>query len=344
MWPKSFEAFERFVHGPALAGRHVLVAVSGGLDSVTLLHALVASKHAAGIDLSVAHIHHGLRGESADLDEALVSELSAGYQVPCLGARVAPRSLQKDVPQSERPTLQEAARRLRYAALEELRVEAGADCIATAHHLDDQAETVLGRLFRGTSPDGLGGMAPVSEDQRLVRPLLELSRSEIEAWARAEGLRWREDESNESDAYTRNRLRNSWIPGLSEAFNPQLLRAVAKLAEAQRRDSAWIGLSVSEIWPDWVVADDGDLVLRLRGWGDLPEALSHRLVERAVRALGGGRHLSRTHIERALAFLASPDRHEGGRSLELPSGLRLVRESKAWRLRRSWPAPGGRPT
>jgi len=251
-------------------------------------------------------------------------------------ARVEPARLREDEgPKRARPTLQEAARSLRWEALEALREQVGADCIATAHHLDDQVETVLMRLLRGTSPEGLGGMSPVSEDGRRVRPLLDVSRADIETWARAEGLRWREDASNESDAYTRNRLRRHWIPGLSADFNPQLLRAVGRLAEAQRRESAWIGAVVSEIEPDWVAPEHATRVLRLEGWRDLPEALARRLIVRAVTDLGGGRDLSRTHIDRVLAFLSEPERHEGGRSLELPGGLRLDRESKRYRLRRA---------
>jgi tRNA(Ile)-lysidine synthase len=342
MLPKSFDAFVASVRGEALAGRHVLVAVSGGLDSVTLLHALDLLRDEAKLRLCVAHVHHGLRGEAADLDEALVAELAGERGLAFARARIDPHSIRTGVPQSARPTLQEAARRLRHAALEELREQRGADCVATAHHLDDQVETVLMRLLRGTSPDGLGGMAPVSPDGRRVRPLLAVARAEIEAFARSQGLRWREDESNASDAYTRNRLRRRWIPALAEDFNPQLLRAVARLAETQRRDSAWIDRAVAEAWLAWATADGRDWLLRLEGWGELPEALSHRLIERAVRSLGGGRDLSRSHIERALAFMAEPGRHDGGRSLELPGGLRLVRETKAWRMRGPDEA-GGRP-
>jgi len=298
-----------------------------------LLHALDLIRDEAKLRLCVAHVHHGLRGEAADLDERLVADLADERGLAFASARVDPQSIRRDVPKSARPTLQEAARRLRYEALEELREAHGADCIATAHHLGDQVETVLWRLLRGTSPDGLGGMAPVSRDRRRVRPLLSVARADIEAFARSQGLRWREDASNSSDDYTRNRLRRHWIPGLAADFNPQLLRAVARLAEAQRRDSAWIDTAVGEAWPAWATPDGPDWLLRLDGWGDLPEALSHRLIERAVRQLGGGRHLSRSHIERVLAFLAEPGRHEGGRSLELPGGLRLVRETRAWRMR-----------
>ncbi len=329
------EAFERAVCGPGVAGRHLLVAVSGGVDSVVLLRGLFALRERAGLTLTVAHVHHGLRGEAADGDEAFVGELAGELGLPFVQARVEPAALRETGSKRERPTLQEAARRLRWEALEALRERVEADAIVTAHHLDDQAETVLMRLIRGTSPEGLGGMAPISEDGLRVRPLLDVARAEIEAEAREHGWRWREDASNESDAYTRNRLRRRWIPGLSADFNPQLLRAVARLAEAQRRDSAWIGAAVREIEPDWVVADDGARVLRLEGWGDLPEALARRLVARAVTSLGGGRDLSATHIDRVLDFLAEPERHEGGRSLELPGGIRLTRESKRWRLHRA---------
>jgi len=331
MLPRSFE---EAVCGPGIAGRHVLVAVSGGLDSVTLLHGLHRFRERAALTLTVAHVHHGLRGDDADGDEAFVIARATELALPVVQARVEPGRLRETGPKRARPTLQEAARRLRWEALEALRERVDADCIATAHHLDDQVETVLMRLMRGTSPEGLGGMAPISADGLRVRPLLDTPRAEIEVWAAAEGLCWREDASNQSDAYTRNRLRRHWIPGLSADFNPQLLRAVARLAEAQRRDSAWIERLVGEIEPDWVVPEPDARVLRLEGWAELPEALARRLVARAVTDLGGGRDLSRTHIDRVLAFLAAPERHEGGRSLELPGGLRVVRESKRFRLAR----------
>lgn len=331
--------------GPAMAGRHVLVAVSGGLDSIALLHGLVRWRARAELRLTAAHVHHGLRGAAADADEAFVLAQAAELSIPVVQARVEPGVL-RDAPgpKRSRPTLQEAARQLRWEALEALRMRVDADCIATAHHLDDQAETVLMRLFRGTSPEGLGGMAPVSGDGRRVRPLLDVSRAEIESWARQEGLRWREDASNESDAYTRNRLRRHWIPGLSADFNPQLLRAVARLAEAQREESRWLDRLVREIEPDWVVAESDAVVLRLEGWGSLPGAAARRLVARICTHMGGGRDLSRKHIDRVLAFLAEPERREGGRSLELPGGLRLVRETKRFRLLRIEPPDPGAPS
>jgi tRNA(Ile)-lysidine synthase len=308
---------------------------------MALVHGLHRLRDRADLGLFVAHVHHGLRGAAADADEACVGERAADLGLPFVQARVDPGRLREGGPKRARPTIQEAARRLRWQALEALCDRVEADCIATAHHLDDQVETVLMRLLRGTSPDGLGGMSPISADGRRVRPLLACSRAEIEAWARHGGLRWREDESNASDAYTRNRLRRRWIPGLSADFNPQLLRAVGRLAEAQRRDSAWIADLVGEVELDWVGLDRGagseTRLLRLEGWRDLPEALARRLMARAVTAVGGGRDLSATHIERAVDFVSWPERHEGGRTIELPGGLRLARVAKHFRLSR---APG----
>lgn len=325
-------AFETAVRAPSIAGRHVLVAVSGGVDSMVLLHALARLRGAANLTLTVGHVNHGLRGEQADGDEAFVMAAAGELGVPVVQARVEPRRLREGGSKRARPTLQEAARRLRWEALETLAEQVDAECIATAHHLDDQAETVLMRILRGTSPEGLGGMEPVSHEGRRVRPLLDVTRAEIEAFADAEGIAWRDDASNESDAYTRNRLRRHWIPGLSEDFNPQLLRAVARLAETQRRDSAWIQGLVDEIEPDWISAGRDELWLQLDGWAELPEALADRLIARAVTRSGGGRDLSRSHIDRARAFLGAPERHEGGRRLELPGGLGLVRETKRFRL------------
>jgi tRNA(Ile)-lysidine synthase len=255
--------------------------------------------------------------------------------LPCLVRRVHPDALREGRSQRERPTRQEAARSLRYQALEAMRVEAGCDCIATAHNRDDQAETVLLRLMRGSGPDGLGGVPERSPDGRVVRPLLDVARRDIEDWARARGLVWREDASNADDRYARNRLRRHWLPGLIDAFNPQLLRAIAQLAEAQRRDSEWLDDLVREARVGLVGTEAGvdGLILALEGWGKVPEGLARRLVRSVLSELGAGRDVSRVHIQRVLGFLRSPWNHEPGRTIELPGGLRLSREAQRFVLR-----------
>jgi tRNA(Ile)-lysidine synthase len=232
--------------------------------------------------------------------------------------------------------VQEAARRLRERALRRLAARLGAERIATAHTMDDQVETVLLRLLRGTGPEGLGGIAPRSADGVFVRPLLRATRADVEAYARAHGLAWREDPSNADPRYARSRLRRDWLPGLREAFNPRLLRAIAELAEAQRDEGEWIAAWVEReadrrFQPDEERPD----VLRIdaKEWdaAATPDALGRRLLRTALHRMGAGRDVSRAHLDRALAFL-----REGrpGRRLELPGGLALARESRGFRLGR----------
>jgi tRNA(Ile)-lysidine synthase len=225
--------------------------------------------------------------------------------------------------------VQEAARQARYAALAAQAAELGADRVATAHTRDDQAETVLLRLLRGAGPDALGGIPERSPDGRIVRPLLGVGREEIVDYAREAGLSWREDGSNASRTYARNRLRHDWLPGLGRAFNPRLLRAVADLAEAVRRDAEWIEAQVAAEADRWTETDGSSLRLSIEPWADMPEALARRVVRLLVRRAGGGRDLTRRHLLRALTYLRTA---RAGTYLQLPGGLGLARERDAFRL------------
>ena len=313
----------------------VLVAVSGGVDSSVLLHALVslASKH--GLELAVGHVQHGLRGADSQRDETAVLSAAAAYGLPAYAEQADPLPAQAETSSQARPTLQEAAREVRYAALQRMAGQWGADHIATAHNLDDQAETILMRVLRGTGPTGLQGIEHASADGRIVRPLLAVSRVEILEFARTHGVSWREDVSNEGDAYTRNRLRHHWLPALRDEFNPQLLRTMARLADVMQEEEAWIRVTVAKVAEGMTAKGPqlrgSELVWVEKGWNQLPDGLALRVIRQGLHDLGRGRNVTRVHLQRVLDFLRRPD-VETGRSMQLPGGDCVTRTATGYRV------------
>ncbi len=322
-----------------LSEQQVLIATSGGVDSMVLLHSLRELSQKFGLKLAVGHVNHGLRGASSEADEALVQNVAASLGLDFASRRVDPQAMRQDTPSSRRLTLQEAARLLRYQALHAMAAELGADLVATGHNAKDQAATLLRRWLRGTGPAGLVGIPARSKDGRVVRPLLRVPRHDIETWARGRGLSWREDSSNRSLGYARNRLRERWLPGLARDFNPQLLRAVGDLAEAQYWESEWFEAEVDREAAARFLPDGDSLWIERKDWVALPVALARRLARRALHEVGGGRSVSRVHLERMLDFLVEARPHA---RLELPGGLRLERQGMRFRLSEVSPLPVAR--
>ncbi|HEB90551.1 MAG TPA: tRNA lysidine(34) synthetase TilS [Deltaproteobacteria bacterium] len=310
----------------------ILVAVSGGRDSMVLLDLVARCRRDLGLSLVVGHVDHGLRGVASAADRAHVREAAERMGAAFRVRSIAPET-GRSVPSSrDRPTLEEAARTLRRAAL--LDMAGNDDCrwIATAHHAGDQAETLLMRLLRGTGPDGLAGMAPRSADGRWLKPLLRVLPERISAWAEEEGIAWREDESNQDRRFTRNRLRLDWIPGLEATFNPQLLRTLGDLAEAGRQDLEWIEGLVDEAVGERVELGTSGVRFAIGGWDEIPEALARRVVRRVLIEVGLGRHVSRIHLERILAFLRRGRAAGRDKRLELPRGFVLRRRGDGFEL------------
>ena len=207
-------------------GSALVCAVSGGADSVALLHCLRALSEELGFSLTAAHFNHCLRGEESDGDEAFVRDLCGKWGIPLTVGRGDAAKRARETGES----LEEAARALRHGFL-----SAQPGLIATAHNADDQVETVLINLLRGTGLKGLCGMEPQSG--RIVRPLLTVTRVEILAYLQENGLSWREDSSNFEDDALRNRLRHHVIP-LFRQENPSLAATVARSTAILRRDEA----------------------------------------------------------------------------------------------------------
>ncbi|MBC7806606.1 MAG: tRNA lysidine(34) synthetase TilS [Akkermansiaceae bacterium] len=226
----------------------ILVALSGGPDSTSLLLALYQALPDALV--GAAHFHHGLRGADANEDASFCARICARLGVPlavCLG---------KVTPAGRSP--QAAARTDRYEFLAETANEWGANCLAVAHTADDQAETVLGRVLRGTSVDGLAGIPPtreLSDGLHIIRPLLDLTRAQVETFCADNGIVPRQDPSNRGTKYVRSRLRQR-MPEIAREFNPRLVDALRRLADNARTDSEYIAVQSKELWARAVTAHE----------------------------------------------------------------------------------------
>jgi tRNA(Ile)-lysidine synthase len=300
----------------------LLVAVSGGADSLALLYLLVA----LGQRVGAGHVHHGLRGAEADEDLEAAAAHAGSLGVPFHAVRVDAAAPDGRSPEAR-------SRELRYAALERLCVEEGYARVATAHTLDDQAETVLLRAIRGTGTAGLAGIAPRSDERRLLRPLLEVRRQALRAYLHTRGLTWREDSSNGDPGVPRNRIRRSVLPEL-EAAHPGAARKLAELASVARETESWLREQAEDAARRAVVPGGGGLWLDGAALLGLPAPLLHRSLAHLLERAGLRESVSRIHLLRIASFLAEP---EGGRQLSLPQGRLMVRSR-----RRFWlgPEPG----
>jgi tRNA(Ile)-lysidine synthase len=301
-------------------GQRVGAAVSGGADSVFLLHAL----RQLGLPLSVIHIEHGIRGAASIADAEFVAQLARTFELPFHLRRA-------DVP-ALHGNLEEAARNTRQAFYAELMASAAVDRVATGHTRSDQAETVLYRILRGSGLTGLAGILPVTSED-IVRPLLEIDRAEIEAWLRARGIAWREDLTNQDRAFARNRLRHEILPLLRDSFNPQLDEALSNLATIARDEEAYWDSELATAQP--TTPDPQPQVIAVAEVANVPPALARRRVRQAVAlATGNHRSIDFPHVERVLQMAQSPDGHD---RFQAP-GLDICRSFDLIRL-----APAGEP-
>ena len=303
-------------------GGHIVAAVSGGADSACLLRVLKSLSGPMDFTLEALHVNHGLRGAEADRDEEFTRRLCGELSVPFQAVRADVRACGKEWGLSE----EEAGRKVRYGALRKLAAERRAEreaslgpdappcVIATAHHRDDSAETVLHNLFRGSGLKGLGGIRPVSGE--IIRPLIQTSRSEIETWMEENGFPWCEDSTNGDTDYTRNRIRNQILPlaaGVNSQAAANIVRAGSFIAQADEyletqaadlcarhcfRDGESVGI------PPWAISGEPPI---LRAY-----AIRHmlRLAGCPLRDVGA------VHLEAAVSLLGG----QAGKRTEFPGG------------------------
>ncbi|HEY3418060.1 MAG TPA: tRNA lysidine(34) synthetase TilS [Armatimonadota bacterium] len=293
-------------------GARLLVAVSGGPDSVALLDLLATQlAPAMGLWLAVGHVHHGLRAEAGE-DADFVQRLAERYDLPCLVSY-------EDVPArmaAAGESLETAAREVRYAALQRMAHALSLGNIVTGHTADDQAETVLMRLLRGSGTTGLAAIPPRRDN--IVRPLLPIWRSEILAYLRARALPYQTDASNASTAMLRNRLRLELLPLLERDYTPRIRERLARLAELSRDDDAVLSKLADDAYRRLSRPRREGIALPVST--DLPPALFRRVLRRALLDLRGSLEgIDFDHLQ-AIAGLAT------GQEAHLP-GARVVREA-----------------
>jgi len=293
----------------------ILVAVSGGPDSVALLHILDRLREAWGWALAVAHLHHGVRGEDADTDLAFTEAMAGGLSLPFFHRKLSPGDLRR-----MGGSLQEAARRVRYAFLEEVRAQWDGQRIALGHQADDQAETVLAALFRGAGPRGLSGM-PYRRGT-LVRPILDLTRKEVLEFLEGQSIPFRQDPSNRDLGYGRNWIRHELLPLLRDRFTPRINDLLRQTARACAADEAFLESRVDVLWEEAALCGEGWVEIPAAVYSSLPVAVRWRLLRRAYQHLRGpSQGLGLIHLQ-IMDGLVSPRGEE--RWVHLPGGIRFA--------------------
>jgi tRNA(Ile)-lysidine synthase len=264
------------------AGDRIGIAVSGGADSVALLRALVQLRDELGCILAVVHLHHGLRAADADADAAFVEQLAAEHSLEfhCKRRDVAALATK------EKLSIEAAGRRARLEYFAELQAHGVIDKVATAHTANDQAETVLLKFLRGAGTRGIAGIYPqsvmppagiLSTHLKLIRPLLDTTRAEVESFLRELNQPWREDATNQSPEFLRNRVRHELLPALARDFNPAIVELLGNTAEIAREEQEYwdaiVRKTLTAIRSGW-----GQFLFDLKPFCELPVALQRRIV------------------------------------------------------------------
>lgn len=307
-------------HRMVPAGGRVVVAVSGGPDSVGLLHLLREAGPEGRFDIvAVAHFNHQLRGEEADADEAFCRQLALRLELPFEAGRADVR----EAAARERRSIEDAARRLRYRFLEDVARRTGADAIAVGHTRDDQAETFLLRLLRGSGTRGLGGIRPSAG--LVVRPLIEVGRGDLLAWVEARGIPFRRDATNDDVRIPRNRVRHELLPYLERAFSPNIVEVLAREAEIARADDDCLEREAIDLSPfvvlsntddnDGIPAPDARIVIAVSPLSSAHPALARRVLRRALEASARGRFVGFDAVHQLHTFAMEA---AAGAKLSLP--------------------------
>ncbi len=306
----------------------LVVAVSGGMDSVALLDALVRLRQRGKLSakLFVAHLNHQLRGEDSDGDEAFVRSLATERALDYVTERIAVANIARE----EKQNLEAIARRIRYEFLRRTAETVGAKSVCTAHTLDDQAETILMRLLRGVGAEGLAGVhevRPLGQLVTLIRPLLAVTREEVAEHCEHYKLEFRHDRSNDSMEFTRNRIRQELLP-LLKSFNPSVNLSLVRVAELLTEDENFLRQATIEALAE-VRQGEGLSIKRLM---TNPLAIRRRVLRQWLKETRGGlQRIEAVHLAAIERLLSAG---KSGRVIELPGDWQVRRKSGVLELAR----------
>lgn len=313
---------ERFISEHSLTEKPgpLVVGVSGGVDSVCLLHVLVTLAKKLHLDLHIAHLNHQLRGDESNADAEYVRRLARDLNI---ASTIDKRDVQ-EYQSTHQCSLEEAAREVRYSFFSEVAESLGGQTVAVAHTANDQAETILMHVIRGTGLSGLRGMRPVSrwnlpdgKSLTIIRPLLDASREDTETYCDIHKLWPRYDSSNRSMEYLRNRIRAEIMPKLLD-YNPNIVDSLSRMAHIVADDIAYLDTEVSRVYQSAVEEFPQGVSLDNKAVSEFPPALGRQLLRKALgRLLGSTRDIELVHIESVLDTL----KHPAGKKLSLPYGL-----------------------
>ena len=300
----------------------VLVAVSGGPDSVALLHAMIELAGDYHARLGVAHLNHGLRKAAADRDAEFVAKLADRYHLPV-------HIHKEDVRQHRRRmsmSLEETARVVRYDFLARVAKTRGYRKIALGHHADDNAESVIMYILRGSGPQGISGISPVRG--QIIRPFIRLTRSEIESYLETHRIDYRIDHSNQEDTFERNRIRHQLLPMLRREYNPNISGALNRLAEISRDEENWLRNQLRPFYDrSCTTATPGVVRLSVQALDNIHVAAARRIVRLAIEKIKGDmRRINFRHIE---AVISLARRSITTASIDLPDRVRVFRSENA---------------
>ncbi len=307
----------------AETGNSILVAVSGGADSVCLLHVLDRIKKQYKFNISAAHLNHAIRGDEADSDEAYVITLCDKLKIKCYTEKANVPELAKMSGMTE----EEAGRQARYEFFNRISAENNIDCIATAHNKNDQAETILMRIIRGSGLSGFRGIKYKREDG-VIRPLLDVLREEIEGYCREANLEYRTDMTNDDDNYTRNKIRHQIIPFV-EKINPSVIDALSNLSKTLGEDADFIDDYAKRLYerinPPLFKGGYKALDIESLKLIDNRSIVSRLIILCARDVMGSDYSLEKKHIDNIYAFISS----DNTGSIDLPKGL-IVQKRYDW--------------